>query len=204
MRNEKNMSYCTSTSAITSLSHTYQNIGDHRLGRTKKVITFLSTSLFSRIVNFRLIHKLLDAIMRCISKTFHTYSWCFVFVISNFAWLICIKNVKLTSKRSKFNWKFNSNVSMSIHGVPVSKSAGKFPKFTVHLTHYRPVLLFYTPWKHQKTWRFSVFKGYRKAKLGCNGLKVLLWIQTRTCCFSGFSGGLCESAIFNFFLTFAL
>ena len=74
MRNEKNMSYCTSTSAITSLSHTYQNIGGHRLGKTKKAITFLSTSLFSRIVNFRLIHKLLDVIMRCISKTFHTYS----------------------------------------------------------------------------------------------------------------------------------
>ena len=31
------------------------------------------------------------------------------------------------------------------------------------LTHYSPVLLFYTPWKHQKTFRFSdVFRGYRK------------------------------------------
>ena len=39
------------------------------------------------------------------------------------------------------------------------------------LTHYRPVLLFYIPWKHQKTFRFSdVFKRYRKAKPGCNGL----------------------------------
>ena len=53
--------------------------------------------------------------------------------ISNFAWLIYIKNVKLTSKRSKFNWKFNSNVFMSIQGVPVSESAWKVLKFTFHL-----------------------------------------------------------------------
>ena len=39
------------------------------------------------------------------------------------------------------------------------------------LTHYRRVLLFYTPWKHQKTQRFSdVFRWYRKATPGCNGL----------------------------------
>ena len=39
------------------------------------------------------------------------------------------------------------------------------------LTHYSPVLLFYTPWKHQKTFRFSdVFRGYKKVTLGCNGL----------------------------------
>ena len=40
MRNEKNMPYCTSTSATTSLSHSYHNIGDHRLGKTKKAITY--------------------------------------------------------------------------------------------------------------------------------------------------------------------
>ena len=34
--------------------------------------------------------------------------------------------------------------------------------------------LFYTPWKHQKTFRFSVFRGYRKATPGCNGLKISL------------------------------
>ena len=39
------------------------------------------------------------------------------------------------------------------------------------LTHYIPVLLFYTPWKHQETSNFSdVFKGYRKATPDCNGL----------------------------------
>ena len=48
------------------------------------------------------------------------------------------------------------------------------------LTHYSPVLLFYTLWK-QKTFRFSdVFSGYRKAAPGCNGLKqesflIILW-----------------------------
>ena len=43
------------------------------------------------------------------------------------------------------------------------------------LTHYSPVLLFYIPWKHQKTLRFSdVFRGYRKATPGCNGLNGLL------------------------------
>ena len=42
---------------------------------------------------------------------------------------------------------------------------------TFYLTHYSPVLLFYTPWKHHKTFRFSeVFKRHRKATLGCNGL----------------------------------
>ena len=39
------------------------------------------------------------------------------------------------------------------------------------LTHYSPMLLFYTPLKHQKTFRFSdVFRGYRKVTPGCNGL----------------------------------
>ena len=40
------------------------------------------------------------------------------------------------------------------------------------LTHHSPVLLFYIPWKHQKTFGFSVFRGYRKANPGCNGLKA--------------------------------
>ena len=39
------------------------------------------------------------------------------------------------------------------------------------LTHYSSVLLFYTPWKHQKTFRFSDnFRGYRKLTLSCNRL----------------------------------
>ena len=50
------------------------------------------------------------------------------------------------------------------------------------------MLLFYTPWKHQKTFRFSdVFRGYRKATPGCNrliitGLKALFtssWLESQ-------------------------
>ena len=33
----------------------------------------------------------------------------------------------------RFNCKFNSNVLVSIQGVPVSEPAGKFPKSTFHL-----------------------------------------------------------------------
>ena len=44
-------------------------------------------------------------------------------------------------------------------------------KSCFRLTHYSPMLLFYTPWKHKKTFRFSdVFRGYIKATTGCNGL----------------------------------
>ena len=46
------------------------------------------------------------------------------------------------------------------------------PLRKIRLTHYSSVLLFYTPWKNQKAFRFSdVFSGYRKATPGCNGLK---------------------------------
>ena len=45
----------------------------------------------------------------------------------------------------------------------------------VNLTHFSPVLLFYTPWKHQKTFRFfDVFRGNRKVTPGCNGLSCNL------------------------------
>ena len=40
------------------------------------------------------------------------------------------------------------------------------------LLHYSPVLLFYNPLKHLKNFRFSeVFRGYRKATPGLNGLR---------------------------------
>ena len=49
------------------------------------------------------------------------------------------------------------------------------------LIHYGPVLLSYTPWKHQKTFRFSdVFRGYRKATPGCNRLSELTSIAPET------------------------
>ena len=39
------------------------------------------------------------------------------------------------------------------------------------LTHHNLVLLLYTPWKNQKNFRFSsVFRRFRKATPGCNGL----------------------------------
>ena len=57
-----------------------------------------------------------------------------------------------------------------------------FPK--TNFIHYSLVLLFYTPWKHQKTYRFSdVFRGYRKTTPGCNhnnyhgDLPPKLWAQ---------------------------
>ena len=74
MRNEKNLPYCTSTSVITSLPRRHQNIGNHRLGKTKKAITFLSRiNIFSFfcILIFQVIHRLLDVIMRRISKMVH-------------------------------------------------------------------------------------------------------------------------------------
>ena len=64
-------------------------------------------------------------------------------------------------------------ISLSIHlHRPVCFLAGNQLLLKTTLPHYSPVLLFYTPWKHQKTFRFSnVFRGYRKATPGCNGLK---------------------------------
>ena len=51
---------------------------------------------------------------------------------------------------------------------------------SISLTNYSPVLLFYTPWKHQKTFRFSdVFRVYRKATPGCNGLNSS-WNRQKT------------------------
>ena len=53
----------------------------------------------------------------------------------------------------------------------------RFSQSWSSLTHYSPVLLFYTPWKHQKTFKFSdVFRGYRIATPGCNRLRRLfIW-----------------------------
>ena len=49
-----------------------------------------------------------------------------------------------------------------------------FPKHTYLLTHSFPIHSFSTPWKHQKTIRFSdVFRGEKKGALGTNGLTHL-------------------------------
>ena len=43
----------------------------------------------------------------------------------------------------------------------------------LHLTHFQPMLHFYSPWKHQKNSGFSdVFKGYRGVTLVENGLNT--------------------------------
>ena len=45
--------------------------------------------------------------------------------------------------------------------------------YLLSLTYYNRVLLFYTPSKHQKTYRFfNVFRGYRKGTSGCNALML--------------------------------
>ena len=58
------------------------------------------------------------------------------------------------------------NYKLSSARIPIENSFRR-------LTHYSPVLLFYIPWKHQKSFGFSdVFRGYRKANPGCNELKT--------------------------------
>ena len=58
------------------------------------------------------------------------------------------------------------------------------------LTHHSPLLLFYTPRKHQKTFRFpDVFRGYGKATPGCNRLTTNILktpeklLEKRSCSF---------------------
>ena len=67
-------------------------------------------------------------------------------------------------------WIYPKYLTQQLKVVGLPKSSLKFlvevcMNFCHHqtLTHYSPVLLFYTPWKHEKTCRFSdVFRGYRK------------------------------------------
>ena len=47
----------------------------------------------------------------------------------------------------------------------------QFYSLTLSLNPFQTSVACYTPWKHQKTFRFSdVFRGYRNATLGWNGL----------------------------------
>ena len=68
--------------------------------------------------------------------------------------------------------------------VPLKSSTKQFlkkEKFPKWLTHLFLMHLFSTPWKHQKTLRFSdVFGGYRKDALGTIGLS--------SCCESWLGG----------------
>ena len=62
--------------------------------------------------------------------------------------------------------------SDSLEQDPIRKTTDMYRDHpSIKVTHYSPLLLFYTPWKHWKTFRFSdVFRWYRKATPGCNGL----------------------------------
>ena len=96
--------------------------------------------------------------------------------------IMCFKNsyrgrsrTAATSKVELFviivnGWIYPKYLTQQLKVVGLPKSSLKFlvevcMNFCHHqtLTHYSPVLLFYTPWKHEKTCRFSdVFRGYRK------------------------------------------
>ena len=70
-------------------------------------------------------------------------------------------------------------------------------------THYNPVLLCCTSWKHKKTLRFSnVFRGYRKATPGCNWLNSeeenKIWLQWKSKS-SHRSCKICGIKLFDFF-----
>ena len=89
--------------------------------------------------------------------------------------LICLRKpnqIVGSDAKTERDWQgISGNKMKSISGI-VTKF--RLQHWT-NLTHYRPVLLFYTPWKYQKTVRFfDVFRGYRKATLGCNGLSELI------------------------------
>ena len=87
--------------------------------------------------------------------------------VRNRYWLIAGEEFMFWSLRTAIQWRFiMSNASFS----PLRTSWYHCIFLASYLTHYNPVLLFYTLWKHQKTFWFSVFTGYRKATPGCNGL----------------------------------
>ena len=74
----------------------------------------------------------------------------------------------------------NSNGTRWVNSLGLAKNRSS----NATLTHYSSVLLFYTPWKHQKIFRFSnVFRGYRKPTPGCNGLMQMIcfWQAMETC-----------------------
>ena len=75
------------------------------------------------------------------------------------------------------NWstlQINVLLSIWLEGWPVlngSKLLDLWNTVSNYLTHSFPMHSFSTPWKHQKTVRFSdVFRGWRKGALGTNGL----------------------------------
>ena len=85
-----------------------------------------------------------------------------------------------TSKNTFFtelvweNDSFNTNC-LTVHWdldyrLTNSNQKEKRYKYSSVLNPLQNSLLFYTPWKHQKTVKFTVFRGYRKAKPDSNVL----------------------------------
>ena len=103
-------------------------------------------------------------------------------------WYNCILCFIISNKSNWSFWHFHRTESKSAYKLFTKFSTNSNeispfqPEFNVNLdnhsyilTYYSPLLLFYTPWKHQKTFRFSdIFKEYRKATLDCNGLSKIL------------------------------
>ena len=85
-----------------------------------------------------------------------------------FKWLVCVVSTCLYGAFDCMLLSYHIRVSEWIYTLQLSE----YLRSTfVHLTHYSPVLLIYTPWKNQKTFRFSdVFRGSRRATPRCNGL----------------------------------
>ena len=63
-------------------------------------------------------------------------------------------------------------------GVQKNNFSKCFRKAYDILTHFMPLISFYTPWKHQLS---DVFRGYRKRPVAWNGLKKLQvqWDKTK-------------------------
>ena len=72
---------------------------------------------------------------------------------------------------------FLSNVNYNLWSdsqfyQPSANAAWKGQEIISYLTHFMPLVSFKTPWKHQKTFWFSVFRGFRKT----SGMK---WVKTK-------------------------
>ena len=73
-------------------------------------------------------------------------------------WLLLLNSWKLINIYSPWN---DTRANSFLNDFSGNRS------LLIHLTHYSPVLLFYTSWKHKKT------SGLIKATPGCNGLNLL-------------------------------
>ena len=80
----------------------------------------------------------------------------------------------------KKTWKFFAIVSSFLRGYSTHplqcfvEGHQPTPFWNTYLTHLFPMCPFFTPWKHQKTLRFYVFRGKRKGALVTNGLSKSL------------------------------